>query len=244
MTQRIDPDATEPLAPLVAAPSRMARVDLLPPEITRNHRLRRIAAGSVALLVAYLGALGMLYWLKLGDVDDALAQRDDAQAEVAVLQAEVESLAEYQRLVDSIDTHETLLTTAMGDEVSWARVFGELALSFSRDASLVDVQAVTTGPDAEAQATADPEAVAESPPGAPVGQVTFSGYTVERVAPGVREVLVNFAEAEGFIGSYLVTSVAEGRGDDEVTAFEARVDLNDEVYTHRYDDGLPQESIQ
>jgi hypothetical protein len=77
-----------------------------------------------------------------------------------------------------------------------------------------------------------------------VGQIQFTGYSVDRVAPGVQEVLLRITEGEGLFDSYLVTTAEEERGGELVTNFEARVDLNDEIRTHRYDDGLPQESIE
>ncbi|HSK90296.1 MAG TPA: hypothetical protein VK875_03185 [Euzebyales bacterium] len=250
MTERIDQDATAPMDPVPAAPRPgAARVNLLPHEVTRERRRQQIAAASIIALVAYVAVLGVLYALKVGDVAAAQDDRDAVEAEVAVLQAEVESLAEFQTLVEDIQARESLLTTAMSDEMSWARVFGNLALSFTRDASLIEVQAMTAESTDDAvtgdvTVTEDP-AVAEPPPaGTPVGQITFTGYSIDRVAPGVEEVLLDVGGAEGLFDSYLITTTEEERGDEEVTSFEARVDLNDEVYTHRYDDGLPQESIQ
>lgn len=244
-TERLDDDQDETARTdrLDTASVGVARVNLLPPEIARERRTQRVAAVSVGVLVAYLGALGALYALKLGDVADARDERDTAAAAVAGLQTELETLAEFQTLADDIQTREALLTAAMADELSWARVFGEFALSFSRDASLTDVQAVTANSE-QVAAGVDPTTAEELPQGTPVGQITFTGYSIERVAPGVQEVLSEITEADGFVDSYLTTTTNEERGGKQVTNFEGRVELDDNVQTRRYDDGLPQETIQ
>jgi hypothetical protein len=242
----VDADDTEPLGRPAGVPSGVARVNLLPPEIARERRLQRIAATSVGLLIAYLCALGVIYVLKVGDVTDAREQRDRVTGEVAALQAELETLAKYRTLTDDINEREALLTAAMADELSWARVFGELALSFSDDASLTQAQATTAGSQEGAAPAPAPEPAEDDQQDedAPVGQVTFTGYSVQRIAPGVEEMLQQLDEGDGFVDSYVLTTADEERGGEQITGFEARVDLNTEVHTHRYDDGLPQESIE
>lgn len=273
MTERLNPDddATAPMPPLGGpiGHGRVTKVNLLPAEIGRQRRSHQMAVISLGVLGIYLIALTAVYIAKTNAVSQALAERDAAEQQVAVLQAEVSELAEYQTLVDDIAAREALLTTAMSDELSWARIFGDLALSFSRDASLTEIQAVTaveedavdgeiTETEAEPASDTDtePDADAEIEPGSElepdaavdddtsVAQITFTGYSVEEFAPGVAGVLSNFAEAEGFFDSYLTTAVEEERGDALVTGFEGRVELNEQAYTRRYDDGLPEESLQ
>jgi hypothetical protein len=55
-------------------------------------------------------------------------------------------------------------------------------------------------------------------------------------------VLSRFDDADGFFDSYLTTAAEEERGDSEVTNFVGRVRLDGDAYTHRYDDGLPEEN--
>jgi hypothetical protein len=227
---------------LEVARTGVARVNLLPPEIARERRAQRNAVISAGVLIIYLVVLGGVYVMKLGDVADARAERDAAAAAVNELQGQVAALAEFQQLVDDTASRETLLTAAMENEVSWARVFGGLALSFDADSSLTELNATTT--EALEGIAADPAAVEEPAPDAPVGQIQFTGYSVERVAPGVREVLLKVTEGEGLFDSYLVTTAEEERGSDVVTTFEARVDLGNEIRSNRYDDGLPQESLE
>lgn len=288
MSRYIDDDATAPLPPVdetrvAQAPTRAyaAQVNLLPLEIIRQRRHQRIAVASVGALAVYLLLLTVLYIMQGNDVAEARAERDAAQERVVVLQAEVDGLSEFQALLDDIATHEDLLTAVMRDELSWARIFGDLALAFSNDASLTQVDAVTVideTADETAAATATPgaatptasepaaaqPAASEAAPGAgvtpteatdgtegtdgetatAVAELTFSGYTVTEFAPGVAEVLSNFADAEGFFDAYLATAAEEERGGTLVTKFEGSVDLDERAYTRRYDDGMPEESLR
>jgi hypothetical protein len=245
---------------LDAARIGVARVNLLPADVLIERRRRRVTAISAGLLVAYLGALGVIYALKIDAVDQARAERDQTERQVAMLQAEEDSLSEYQQLIDTLNNREMLLTSAMDGQLSWARILGDLALALDRDASLLTVVAASTAPGADAAAApgAAGSTTGAAPPataaagtdgqafdaGEPVAQLDFTGYSVEAFDPGVKEVLHKFGDAEGFFDSYLTTAAEEERGTAEVTTFVGRVRLNEGVYTHRYDDGLPEESVQ
>ncbi len=238
-----DETAQLPSAADTAAVTRVARVNLLPAEIGVERRQRRIAKFAAGLLAAYVLALGGLYALKVGDVNDARAERDETDRQVALLRTEVESLAEYQKLLDTVENRETLLTAAMDKELSWARILGDLALSFDRQASLIGLTGESTEPGVSSDgAVADTDAVFDM--GDPVAKVDFTGYSVDRFAPGVEEVLATFDDANGFYDSYLSTAGEEERGTSNVTNFIGRVQLDERAYTNRYDDGLPEESVR
>lgn len=256
MTEPLDPDETADLAanePPDSSPQRWpAQVNLLPPSFVAEQRQRMIAVAAGVILIAYLAGLGGLYAYKVTKVDDAQAARDTVQRDVTGLQADVDALQEYQTLVTERDAREALLTTAMDGELSWARVFGDMALAFSRQASLTGVTATIPEDDESAAgvvvgedgATEAPTAAdADADPNVPVAAVTFTGYSVDRFAPGVQEVLHEFGDVSGFFDSYLSLASDEERGSTDVTTFEGRFKLNGQAYTHRFDDGLPEESL-
>lgn len=252
MTERFDGIGDETAELSTAEPElgydrmRTAQVNLLPASVLVERRTRRVALYSLGILAAFLVGLGAVYALQVGDVNDARDERDRVEGEVAVLRAEVASLAPYQELLDTVQNRETLLTAAMENELSWARVLGDLALQFDRQASLIGINAASTEPDvANPQATAVPDAdTGVFDLGEPVAQVEFTGYSVDRFAPGVEEVLKKFNKAPGFHDAYLSTAGEEERGTDEVTNFIGEVRIDDRAFTHRYDDGLPEESLR
>lgn len=248
MTESLDPAGAESslsgfegIAPTVPA----AQVNLLPPEIAIERRRRTIALFSLGVLTAYLLGLGGASALKVGEVNDARAERDLTEQQVAVLRTEVDSLGEFQNLLDTVENRETLLSSAMDGELSWARILGDLALTFDRQASLIAVTGESTAPDAaslEGGGVAAEESAFDL--GEPVAKVEFTGYSVDRFAPGVEEVLAKFEDTTGFHDSFLATAGEEERGTTEVTNFLGRVQIDEGAYTHRYDDGLPEENLR
>lgn len=239
--ERIPLSHTDEITPTVAA----AQVNLLPPEVAVERRRRAISLFALGVLAAYLLGLGGVYALKVGNVNQARAERDQTEQQVAILRAEVETLSEFQNLLDTVQNREALLSSAMDGELSWARILGDLALSFDRQASLIAVTGESTAPDAAALDGGT--AVVEEGGfdlGEPVARVEFTGYSVDRFAPGVEEVLAKFDDATGFFDSYLATAGEEERGASEVTTFLGRVQIDEDAYTHRYDDGLPEENLR
>lgn len=255
MTGQPDPDETTDLgvfdAPEGGGTTRMARVNLLPQAFLIERRRRTVALVGGLLLIAYLAALGGIYAFKLDSVADAQVRRDAVETEVVALQGDLARLEEYQTLLAGVDARESLLTTAMDAEVSWARVLGDLALAFDRKSSLTALTASVVDEEAAAAgvivggdaATPSADAAIEPDPTDPIGEIAFAGYSVDRFAPGVRDVLAEFDAADGFVNSYLSLASDDERGDSQVTTFEGSFELTGDALTHRYDDGLPEESL-
>ncbi len=188
----------------------------------------------------YLLLLGFGYVLKLGDVNQARQERDQAQADVARLQAQLNALEPFRRLAQQVEARNNVLAAAMATEISWSRVLNDLSLTFPPNASLLTLSA--TQPTAEdAGQTGETEAGAVAL-GEVVTTVEFSGYSVERYAPGVEGVLLRFDEVRGFFNSYLATAAAEERATTGVTNFNGSVQLGREAYTGRFAEGLPPEA--
>ena len=206
-----------------------ARVNLLPREIEQRARARRTTSWAIGAVAAFAALLGLLYVAKLGDLNAARDDRDAAAAEVERLSQELSTLQEFAELDRQLAARNELLRDAMAREISWARVFNDLSLTFPPSSSLTALTAASTPADA-------PEATVGA-----VGNLTFDGYSVERYAPGVERVLVKFDEVTTFFNSYLTTAGELERGDTEVTSFAGTVQLNEEAYTGRYADGLPPE---
>jgi Tfp pilus assembly protein PilN len=212
-----------------------ARVNLLPREIEQRARARRTSSWAIGAVAAYAALLGLLYIAKLSDLQSAREDRDAAAEQVASLQQELATLQEFAELDRQLAARNALLRDAMEREISWARVFNDLSLTFPPSSSLIGLTAAAEATDT----TATVEGT--DAPTNTIGNLSFNGYSVERYAPGVERVLVKFDEVTTFFNSYLATAGEEQRGDTEVTAFTGTVQLNAEAYTGRYADGLPPE---
>jgi hypothetical protein len=213
-----------------------ARVNLLPPELATKRRARRITHITFVGLAAWLAVLGSLFVAKTAQVDDARAERDAAQTQVQVLEQQVAALDEYRVLAAQLDARGALLTASMSEEVSWARILNDLSLAFPADASMTTL-------DATLAAAVEPVA-GEISPAEAVGDVAFNGYSVERLAPGVEGVLIDFANARGFVNTYLTTASLQEKAETEVTDFNGSVRLDENARTGRYAEGLPTEVSQ
>ncbi len=208
------------------------RVNLLPrelEEVVQARRVNRISGLGFALVVVVLSAVSVLQWQQ---VQQAEEDRDFAQDRVHAAQRELAALEEYRELRDHHAARQELLASAMEREISWARILNDLSLSFPSDASLLSMTA-----DAQEEEAGE----GEIDPGSRVGQINTTGYSLERLAPGIEAVLVDFDGARGFFNSYLQTAASSEISDTEVTNFNGTIDLDEEAYTHRYADGLPPE---
>ena len=214
-----------------------ARVNLLPREIAERARTRRTTSWTVGAVAVFAALLGLLYLVKLGDVNAANQERDAAQALVDERQAELDSLEQFAQLDREVTARNALLSAAMATEISWARVFNDLALTFPASSSLLTLQAAME----TAAQTGDTGTVAPDPNSQSIAGVTFEGYSVEQFAPGVERVLLKFSDVGMFINAFLTTANVEDRSGTFVTKFLGEFQLTEEARTGRYAEGLPPE---
>ena len=205
------------------------KVNLLPRELEERRTARRVRNLSMLSVVAFVAVLGLLYVMKLNELSEAEEAREVVRAEVAQLEAQVAELEQYARLADELEARNALLATAMADEVSFARVLNDLSLGFPSNASLTSLQLTLQEPTAPAGA-GEPSVL----------NIGFNGYSVERFAPGVETVLVEFDRVPTFFHSFVSTAQVNELEGTEVTDFNGTVQVDSESRTGRYDDGLPE----
>lgn len=212
-----------------------ARVNLLPREIEERARTRRSASWTIAGVAVFAGVLGIVYLGKLGAVNGAREDREEAQARVTELQAEVATLQEFAELDRQVKARNELLAAAMATEISWARTLNDLALTFPASSSLTELAGAAVGATGEGAST-DTNISA-----AAIASLTFSGYSVERYAPGVERVLLKFSDVGMFFNAYLAQAATELRNETLVTGFNGSLEMSEDARTGRYAEGLPPE---
>lgn len=214
-----------------------ARVNLLPRELEERARTRRTASWTIGAVAVFAALLGLLYIAKLAQVNDAQRERNETQAVVDQREAELASLEQYAELDRQVNARNDLLSAAMATEVSWARVFNDLALTFPGSSSLTSLQAAAEG----AAETGETGEGNPNPNSKSVASLEFDGYSVEGLAPGVERVLLKFTDVSMFFNAYLSQAADDDRNNTRVTTFNGRLQLNDEARTGRYAEGLPPE---
>lgn len=207
------------------------RINLLPSTIQERETARRANLLLVLLVVLFIAGLVFVYFTKAASVDRAVEARDAAQMEVNQLQAQVQALAAFQALADELAAGNTLLVTAMGDEIAVARILNDVSLSLPGTASLTSL--TLTRDDAT-------DAAGDVDLGDSVANLLVAGYSIERYAPGVEGVLLQFDQVTGLVLTYLNTAAAADIAGVGVTSFDANGLLTEEIYTDRYAEGLPE----
>lgn len=205
------------------------KVNLLPRELEERRTARRVTTFSILGVVVVIALLAGLYVLKLGEVRDAEEEREQVRAEIARLEAQLAELEQFRRLADELEARNALLAFSMSPEVSFARVLNDLSLSFPTSSSLRTLTATLQDP------TASPGGAEPS-----IVLVEFGGYSVERYAPGVETVVVEFDRVATFFNAFVATAQQEEIEDTQVTGFSGSVQLSEDARTGRYTDGLPE----
>lgn len=213
------------------------RVNLLPREFEERSRQRRMIALGILFVAAWTAVLAFVLLGKLASVDSATDDRNLAQMQVNQLQAEINALSAFQDLAAQLASGNQVLTAAMANEVSWAQLLNDIALTVPTTASLTEIEgAILDLPPTQVD---EAGVFVESDEGN-VGVLTVEGYSIERYAPGVESVLLRFGEVDNFFQQYLSTAGVRAIGDVGVTTFTADVRLGDTARTQRYAGGLPE----
>jgi hypothetical protein len=206
------------------------RVNLLPQEAAAKQEAARQRGAFMVAGVVLLLLLGLLYWWQLARVGDARDERDLAQEELQVLQAREAQLAEFGDLENRVDEANSIIETALADEISYAGVLQDLAAVMPADSALTefDITAVE----------------AEGPDGGQVrdviARIVASGESLEGHAPGLERLLLEMDKIVSFFDVYFTSSVVDG-DDEDVVLFDFEVDVGQEARTGRYEGGVPEE---
>lgn len=205
------------------------RVNLLPAESrqrARAARQRRHLAGAVVVVIGVLG--GIHVWA-LGEIDTARSQRDAAQAQVQAVQLEIGEMSAYAELEREHAEAETILSTALAEEISYAGVLQDVAVAVPGDVALTSLEITRIG---------------EAQPGSVVlpsaARMIASGEAVRGAAPGVEQFLWQLGQLSSVTDPY-VSNLSSIEDEPEAVSFTVEADLTDEIYTQRYVTGLPKD---
>lgn len=213
------------------------KVNLLPREAAGVRAARRVTGFTIVAVVLFVAVLGLLYMAKLNEITQAEEEREVVQADISRLQAEIAQLEQFRQLANEFEARNALLAAAMSSEISMARVLNDLSLAFPATSSLRSMQMTAADPTA---GTTEGEVEF----GRAAGTATYDGYSTERYAPGVETVLIEFDKVTTFFNTFMATAALEEIGTTEVTSFQGSLQLNEEAYTRRYEDGLPEEAAR
>jgi hypothetical protein len=207
------------------------RVNLLPRETYAQQAAVRqrnmILLGALALLLV----LGLLYWWQVNRVQDARAERDQAQEQLQALERREAQLAEFGDLQQRVTEADETIAAAYADELSYAGILQDVAAVMPTDSALDEFEIVAVedaGPDGDAAREIE-------------ARIRASGESLLGHAPGLERLLLQFDKIASFFDVYFTESVVEPEEDEDVAMFTFEVDVGDEARTGRYESGVPEE---
>lgn len=203
----------------------LPRVNLLPPELAEQARLRRLQVVLAGGLAATVGVVGLLYLGAASDVAEATAQVSAVTARGGELRSQTRELGHVDALYRRADEAQARLVSAMGEEVRFSQFLDDLSKVVPEHVWLTDVTFTQT-PSGGASAA---EAGAT---GTGIGTVTFTGVGFRH--DDVASWLDSLATQEGFADPYVTDSTAGLIGKRKTVSFTSSVTLTSDALSGRY----------
>ncbi|MEX0833204.1 MAG: hypothetical protein WD276_04940 [Actinomycetota bacterium] len=209
----------------------MSQVNLLPPEIREALKSRRLAVLVGMAGAAVLALLILLYFVfsaSVASVRQDIAAQESINADLEGRRAE---LLPFEDLQNRLDAVQTLIGTALQNEVAWSGILTDVQFALPGQMFLTSL----TG-DVSSEAAA--EVVVGTPDTGVIGSLTFTG-TSAGTSPLARW-LGRLVEVRGWENSWLST-VTETAELSRIYDFTSSVDLTNDVLTER-GRGAPKET--
>jgi Tfp pilus assembly protein PilN len=105
------------------------KVNLLPPEIDEKKAQQRAYVAMGAVVVAAVGAVGVLYAAQASRIGKAQDELAAAKSRQATLSAEQQKLVYVDQVFATVDANEALLRRAVEKRIPWSRNLHDLALT-------------------------------------------------------------------------------------------------------------------
>lgn len=214
---------TKSLAGVYAPP----RVNLLPPEILAERRLRRTQAGLAAVVLATTGAVVVGFVVATASAGAAQSDLDTANATTTTLLAEQTKYAEVPQVLAQVDAAQAARATAMQTDVLWYDYLSHMAASYPKDIWLDDVTMTASAP--AAAAVVDPTGLTH--PG--VATITINGTA--RRHSDVADWLDVLTATPGFDDATYSVAVREDIDTTALVAFTSTVTVTEDALSHRFE---------
>jgi Tfp pilus assembly protein PilN len=120
----VDGQATQ----VVTGAPMMPRVNLMPPEIAEAAKFRRFQLAMGGAVVGAVGIVVALYLSAHSGVASAQNQLVEVQQQHAALQTQRAQLQSVQDVYTQVAAKQTMLSTAMSDEIRWSTYLNDLSL--------------------------------------------------------------------------------------------------------------------
>jgi Tfp pilus assembly protein PilN len=208
----------------------MPRVNLLPPEIEESRRARKLQAGMGAAVALSVLAVGAGYVMAHSSASHAKSDLAQAKDQTTSLQAKVAQYAGDETLRTQLTGEQTMLSTAMANEVQWSHYLNDLTLRIPDNVWVTQMTVQengTTASSSSAQSSTSPSTVNTG-----VGTVTVTGvaFTHDDVATW----LDSLAKEKGYANAYFSNSAEAFIGPRRVVNFTSSTTVTSDALSGRY----------
>lgn len=205
----------------------MSLVNLLPLELRERQAVRRTTSLVVAVGLAALALIGILYLFQLLRLSQVRSDLGAQQSTNARLVSQIASLREFAALQAELAAKEALIDVILVNEVSWSSAL----LDVSR---VIPDASYLTNLTGQIEATVAGEVVAEptgrTPETTLIGNMTFAGVAnqIETIATWI----TRLEEVQGWVNAW-VNSAEEDAPGSRIYTFSNGLDLTQEAVTER-----------
>ena len=205
----------------------MSLVNLLPPELRERQAVRRTTSLVVAVGLAALALIGVLYLFQVLRLSQVRSDLEAQESTNARLVRQIASLREFAALQAELAAKEALIDVIFVNEVSWSSALLDVSRVMPDATYLTNL----TG---QIEATAAGEVVAEPTGGTPettlVGNLTFAG--VANQTETIATWITRLEEVPGWVNAW-VNGAEEDAPGSGIYTFSNGLDLTQEAVTER-----------
>jgi Tfp pilus assembly protein PilN len=200
----------------------LPRVNLLPPEIAEKRRARMLQAGMGAAVAVAVVGVGAAYLMAHSSATSAKTDYANAQQETTRLNTQVTQFAGDETLRAQLTAEQTMLSTAMGQEIQWSHYLNDLTLRIPNNVWVTQLSLTEGG--------ANGAAAGASNGGIGSISVTGTAFTHDDVAAW----LDSLAKEKGYTNAYFSNSAETFIGSQPVVNFTSSADLTSDALSGRY----------
>jgi Tfp pilus assembly protein PilN len=201
----------------------MGQVNLLPPDILKGQRYRRLTVTVLlagAIILALIVAFFLIQVGRLGSVNDKITAQKQTNAD---LQSQIDSLQKYDELQVQAQQAQSELDAAYAGEVSFSGMLMDLSRVIPSDAYLNTFTATITGPPPATGGTATTTTPL-------IGTMTTGGEAIGFDSLSIW--LTRLELVQGWVNPWMPTITADSTVPNAFT-FTTSVDLTQDAETPR-----------
>ena len=209
----------------------LPRVNLLPPEIEEERRLRRLQLGLGAGVLASLGVAAALFLAANGQVTEAEGQLSDAKSQTTRLENQATQYSQVPLVYSQVERARAELELAMGKEIRWSFFLNDLSLKTPNKVWLTEMTVIQVDA-TQAAAAAAAAATTGTYLSSGIGTVTFKGNALAH--NDVAAWLDSLAKQKGYAQPYFTDSTREKIGAVTAIRFDSKVSITEDALSKRY----------